>query len=379
MPEKNVLFLAAPEGDKVPALLDPDLARLRDILLAARKLRKQPSLDTKIITSWNALMIRALATAGSVLQERKYLDAAVKAAEFLLKNHRAAGDVLYRTSRDGVTKYAGFLDDYAFFIQAMLALADGGASERWKDSARTFSQVMLNKFGDPVQGGFFFNEENAGDLIVRQKIASDSPLPSGNGVAAMLLLALEQPADAGRTVTVFARQLERQAEGMSALLLAVAMYVRERGPLVAPAGGKVAVAPPRSPQELSQDVVSIEAIWRNPTQLDVQLKIQDGMHISAHDTVAGLMATQLAISGDAAALVASIEYPPAQPLKVSFSELAINGYQQTIIIKVAFKEPPHARSKLQLALHYQPCDEQACLAVASKHIEVEVPSAGRSS
>src|SRR6202042_2151395 len=70
-PDKNILFIAEPTGDKVPVLLDPDLAKMREILLAVRNLRKQPSLDTKIITSWNALMIRAFAAAGFVLQERK--------------------------------------------------------------------------------------------------------------------------------------------------------------------------------------------------------------------------------------------------------------------------------------------------------------------
>jgi uncharacterized protein YyaL (SSP411 family) len=373
LPEKNILYLAEPAGDKVPALLDQDLCKMREILLAARNQRKQPLLDTKIITSWNALMIRALAAAGFVLQERKYIDAATKAAEFLVKNHGNTGDGLYRTSRDGVAKYAGFLDDYAFLVQAMIALADSGGSERWKDSAKALAQSMINKFGDPKSGGFFFNETGAPDVIIRQKIATDSPLPSGNGVAAMVLLSLGLPEEAGKAITVFARQLEKQAEGMSSLLQAAAIYLQQNQPLLAPAGGR-AVAVPTSPQEMSQDVVAIEPVWRSPTQLDVQVKIREGMHISAHDTVAGMMATQLAISGDNAALVASIEYPPAEPLKVEFSELSIHGYHRTIIIKVAFTTQPQAGSNVELALRYQACDSHACLPVASKQAVVQVPA-----
>ena len=185
-----------------------------------------------------------------------------------------------------------------------------------------------------------------------------------------------QLAQAGLTAasirTTCAISLEKQAEGMSALLQAAAIYVREHEPIVALAGGKKAAAP-TSPAEISQQVVEIEPIWRSPTQLDVEVKIQDGMHISAHDTVAGMMASQLAISGEAAESVNSIEDPPAEPLKVSFSELSIHGYHQTIIIKVAFKQPPRVGSTLQLSLRYQACDENACLPVASKQVESQVP------
>jgi uncharacterized protein YyaL (SSP411 family) len=370
--EKNVLFLAQPEGDKMPALLDPDLAQLREILLADRNQRKQPSLDTKIISSWNALMIRALAAGGFVLQERKYLDAAVKATEFLVKNHHAAEEGLYRTSRDGAVKYAGFLDDYAFLIQAMLALADSGASERWKDSARTLSQAMLNRFGDPATGGFFFNEANAKDLIVRQKIATDSPLPSGNGVAALVMLSLGQKDQTAKTIQVFARQLEKQAEGMSALLQAAALYLRENPPIHVPAGGEPVIAPP-SPQELGERVVTLSPQWNSSRLLIVNVQIQPGMHISAHDTVSGMKASQLAVSGEDAPQVTRIDYPPSENLQVVFSEYPIHGYTGTIPIQITFASDPRPGSKVILALQYQACDQQSCLPVVSRQLIVEVP------
>jgi uncharacterized protein YyaL (SSP411 family) len=371
-PEKNILFLAEPAGDKVPALLDPELVRLREILLKARNLRKQPSLDTKIITSWNALMIRALASAGFVLQERKYLDAAVKATDFLMKNHRGSDEGLHRTSRDGVAKYPGFLDDYAFVIQAMIALADCGASERWKESAKALTQVMLRKFGDPVQGGFYFSETGADDLIVRQKVATDSPLPAGNGVAALALLSLEQPADAGKTIAVFARQLEGQAEAMSTLLQAAVVYLLENEPLkVSPA----AQSPGRlSPVEMSHQVVSLETTWTSPTALAVHVKIRDGFHISAHDATAGMRATQLSVSGNDAPQVSAIDYPSAELLKVAFADEPVHCYTHNATIHVAFETRPAAGSKVKMALHYQACDDESCLPTGTKHWDVEAPA-----
>jgi uncharacterized protein YyaL (SSP411 family) len=369
-PEKNILFLADPVGDKVPSLLDPDLARLREILLKARNLRKQPLLDTKIITSWNALMIRALATAGFVLQERKYLDAAVKAAETLLKAHRAGDDGLHRTSRDGVAKYPGFLDDYAFFIQAMIALVDCGASERWKDHAAGLCQVMLRKFGDPVRGGFYFSEAGADDLIVRQKVASDSPLPSGNGVAAMVLLSMGQAPEAGKLISIFAKQLEGQAEGMSALLQAALLYLRENPPLsIDPATS----AAPATPAEIGHQVVTLSSRWTSPKVLAVDVKIRDGFHISAHDASAGMRATQLAISGDDAPAVSGIDYPPPQLLSVAFADEPVHCYTQTATITVSFSTDPMPGSKVKMALHYQACDDEACLPTGTRHLVVDVP------
>ena len=73
-------------------------------------------------------MIRALAYGGNVLEEPRYVEAAVTAAEFMLKHHRSPDGGLYRTSRDGASKYNGFLDDYAFFAQSLLALSDATAA-----------------------------------------------------------------------------------------------------------------------------------------------------------------------------------------------------------------------------------------------------------
>jgi uncharacterized protein len=227
VPDKNILFLPEPLADE----LDAKLAPMRQKLYGARAERKQPLLDTKVITSWNALTIRAFAYGGRVLNEPRYLDAAAKATEFLLTRHRLPDGGLCRTSREGQARYPGFLDDYAFFVQALLALRDAGAAggDRWTNEAAALARQMTEKFGDPEAGGFYFTDKDATDLIVRQKTAADSPLPSGNAVAAMCLVELGQSDTARGVLAAFAASMQANGEGMSSMVQAALLYLQQGG------------------------------------------------------------------------------------------------------------------------------------------------------
>ncbi len=345
--EKNILYLA--EGGET-ALLDSQLASLREILYAARRLRKQPLLDTKIITSWNALMIRALAGGATVLGEPKYLQAAERAAEFLIGHHRGKNGRLLRTSRNGMGKYNGFLDDYSFLIDALLALP--GA--KWKRVAAELSSVMVSDFADETNGGFFFSSANADELIVRQKIGSDSPLPAGNAVAARALLKLGQKELAAGTVSVFAQQMEDQGEGMSAMIGAAAMYLGEHGAIAV--SGKKGIDRPISPDRLARDLVSIAVHWNDPLTLRVRLGIAEGFHINANNAAGGLMATQLSVVPTAA-----IEYPVAKEMK----------FEGKVTFFVRFSAKPI--DGVRLTLVYQPCNDNMCMQAVTKHVDVAIP------
>jgi hypothetical protein len=373
-PEKNILYLAEPDlAGNASRLLDPELGRLRDILLAARHERKQPLLDTKIITSWNALMIRALAFGGQALQERKYIDAATRAADFILTHHRTPDDGLYRTSRDGVAKHVGFLDDYAFLIQAMIALHDAGANERWKDAAHALSQVMIRQFGDEQFGGFFFTAQGAADLIVRQKVASDSPLPSGNAVAARALLSLGQAERARGVMAIFAQQMQANAEGMSSMIEAAVAYLRDHEPFTVSASSQTGgVDRPLSPDQVAGEIVSLGAEWNDPQVLRVRVSILNGFHINTHESSAGLLATQLSVSGGDAPQVEGIDYPPGEEQRFAFADKPIRVYSGEVTIAVRFKGKLPSGSKVQLALRYQACDDSACLPPATKALEIAV-------
>ncbi|HWE01363.1 MAG TPA: DUF255 domain-containing protein [Tepidisphaeraceae bacterium] len=380
VPNRNILYLAAPisfpagaDGEAKSALLDPDLAKLRQILYDARRKRKQPLLDTKIITSWNALMIRALAYGGEILRDTRYIDAARRAADELLTGHRTPDGGLYRTSRDGAAKYQGFLDDYAFFIHALLALVDATGEDLWNRHATDLASAMVAKFGDPDHGGFFFSEKDAPDLIIRQKTASDSPLPSGNAIAAMALLQLGQTAQCRQALSLFARQTESQGEGMSAIVQAMLQYIRKAGPFSAGTDeDAVATERPLSAQEVAHQVVGAQSEWRGTDELHLHLKIADGFHVNAHD-VSGdpvLIATSLNVVEDP---TATVDYPPGEELKTPFADGPIRVYGGNVELVVRLSKVRHEGSTLRLRLTYQACDDSACLMPLTKEIVVERP------
>jgi uncharacterized protein YyaL (SSP411 family) len=367
-PDKNILHLL----NGVDEATDAKLAPMRQKLYEARRKRKQPLLDTKIITSWNALMIRAMAYAGRILGEKKYTDAAARAGEFLWDRHRHPGGGLWRTSRDGATRHLAFLDDYAFLAQAYLELKEATHDEEWSKRAKEIAGSMQERFADREAGGFYFTAAAAEDLIVRQKVASDSPLPSGNAVAAMVMIDLGMTDVARDTLKVFAQQLEMNGEGMSSMVEAAIVYLRKNGPISVGPGpwrGQQA-GRPQSPQEIAENVVSMQAAWANPRELHVQLAIAENFHINANQAGRDLIATQLSIAHEN---VESIDYPPGEKRKFGFTDEAIRVYAGTGTIAVKFKSPMTGHPPVRMTIAYQACDDQSCLPPVTKQIEVNTP------
>ncbi len=338
MPDRNVLFLAEP-GDG-SALLDEKLGQLRQILLKVRRQRKQPMLDRKILTSWNALMIRGLVHAGSALHEERYVQAAQTAAEFLLSNHRDADGGLLRVSTGGAAKHRGFLDDYAFLVRALLDLSR-------RDDAEQLARLMQLRFSAGPDGGFFYTDERATDLIVRQMIGTDSPLPSGNGVAAMTLVELGQLQESRNTIAAFAGQMQSAGEAMGALAQAAYLYVKDHGAFETAGAADGDRAP--SPAELAAEVVEVETCRDAPAVLRVKCRVTEGFHLNAHD------AAQAPTRLTAAADVESVEYPAGE-LRGRFE------------IVMRLKSP--AEGNVELALSYQPCDASACLPMVTRRLKV---------
>ncbi len=173
------------------------LAPLRQKLLELRSKRPRPLTDTKVITSWNGLMIRGLADAGRILKEERYIAAAAKAADFVLaKLHTADGRML-RTYAGDKAKLNAYLDDYAFLADGLIALHRATGQKRWLETARKLTDKMIELHGDKRHGGFFFTSGDHESLIARSKGGSDGALPSGNSVAAGNLVylagALKEP------------------------------------------------------------------------------------------------------------------------------------------------------------------------------------------
>jgi uncharacterized protein len=161
----------------------------RGKLLKARNLRVWPARDEKILTAWNALMIKGLAIAARVLKRPDLADAAVAAVDFV-RRHLWRDGRLLATYKDGRAHLPAYLDDYAFLADALLELLQ----TRWRSSDLVFAQqlveVLREQFEDAEDGGFFFTAREHEKLIHRSKTYADESVPSGNGVAASVLCRL---------------------------------------------------------------------------------------------------------------------------------------------------------------------------------------------
>ncbi|HEX4467164.1 MAG TPA: thioredoxin domain-containing protein [Solirubrobacteraceae bacterium] len=173
--------------------------RIRAALLQARELRSRPALDDKRLTSWNALMIAALADAGAALAEPRYMDAAKACAEFLLGTMRdrssaSSGEPgrLLRSYNDGRAKIGAYLEDHAFLLEALVVLFETSCEERWYEEACSLADETIVRFADDVRGGFFSTAADGEALIARRKDLEDAPIPAGASSAAMGLLRLAQ-------------------------------------------------------------------------------------------------------------------------------------------------------------------------------------------
>ncbi|MCG3159825.1 MAG: hypothetical protein JMDDDDMK_00845 [Acidobacteria bacterium] len=165
------------------------IERGRPILFDAREKRVKPYRDEKILTAWNGLMMRSFAEASRAFDRKDYLEAATRNAEFLLANLRRDGRLL-RTYKDGESKLNGYLEDYAYVVDGLLALYEASFDLRWFEEARALTETMIEQFQDAEAGGFFFTSADHETLITRTKDFYDNAIPSGNSVAAAALLRL---------------------------------------------------------------------------------------------------------------------------------------------------------------------------------------------
>ncbi len=165
------------------------IERGRRVLFETREKRVKPYRDEKTLTAWNGLMMRSFAEASRAFERKDYLDIATRNANFLLTHLRRGGRLL-RTYKDNEGKLNGYLEDYAYVIDALLALYEASFDLRWFEEARELTGTMIEQFWDTEAGGFFFTSADHEALITRTKDFYDNATPSGNSVAASALLRL---------------------------------------------------------------------------------------------------------------------------------------------------------------------------------------------
>jgi len=168
------------------------IAVTKKILLTARSKRVRPNPDDKIITAWNALMLKGYVDAYRVFNEPEFLNAAIKNAEFILKNIQKSDYRLDRNYKNGKSSINGFLDDYAFTIDAFTALYQATFDEKWLLEAQHLQAYAISHFYDAKTHMFFYTSDIDPKLIARKMEITDNVIPSSNSQMAKNLFLLGQ-------------------------------------------------------------------------------------------------------------------------------------------------------------------------------------------
>lgn len=236
------------EGKSIPNLIGTDPADLakkfsvneqelttaldqgRKKLLKARDDRIHPHKDDKILTSWNALMIIALAKAGAAIHKKDYVNLAESAFTFIETYLIRDGKLMARF-RDGEAKYSAYLDDYAFLSLACEALYEATFNPAYLEKMKRYADEMIAQFRDKQDGAFSFYSNEQKKLIIRPKEAYDGAIPSGNSTAAYLLLRLSERTgdshyaeDAENVLSAFAEEVSAYPSGYTFMLTALLFH-----------------------------------------------------------------------------------------------------------------------------------------------------------
>lgn len=224
------------EGRSIPNLLNgrdisDNLTKEKQILYEHRKTRGKLHLDDKILTSWNSLMICAFSILYRVTGKEIYLRAA-KSAQKFIEEHLADGALLYVSCRDGKRSGKGFLDEYAYYTAALIALYEATACPVYLSRAGQTAGEAGRQFGDRDSGGYYLYGMENDNLITRPKEAYDGALPSGNSVMAYCLVRLSQLTgeesyrkEAERQLIYMSGVAEDYPAGYSMFLTAVLLYM----------------------------------------------------------------------------------------------------------------------------------------------------------
>ena len=383
----NILFLPRPLGEAYGTEgIEPD--KLHDRLSASRKKlldrrgdRVRPHLDDKIMTDWNGMIIGSLAYAGKALNEPRYIKAAEDAANFILSNLRREGRLLH-TYRDGSARIPAYLDDYANLSDGLLELYQATGEKEWLNQAQNLTEEMLKLFQDDQAGGFFFVSADGveGDPAIslfRSKDPYDRAVPSGNGVAARVLLRLGEingnktyREESGDLLQAFRNYLEDAPRGTESLILAAAIYLDQN-----PDANKDEKAESREEPNLLAQVnkkpVTVKVFDTKggsvggKVQLAIRLLTDKGWHINSNQPIQDyLISTRVEVGEETAWSLDRVSYPEGEKIKLAFSPETLSVYEGAVDILVTLtandsSAPP---AIIQLRVSFQPCNNTSCIA-----------------
>ena len=342
-----------------------ELEAAKETLYRVRVKRVWPHLDDKVLSSWNGLMIGALAHGGALLDEPAWVDAAKRAATFAVQHMRGERGRLLATWRKGSGALNAYLDGYAFLGDGLLDLYAASGEERWLQAARELADDMLARFTDPLDGGLYFTPADHEQLLVRTKDAIDKAVPSSNGVAARLLVRLAVATgedryrrEAERTLHAFAGFIARAPRATQSLLLA---YAHLLGAGSSAASTEADATATQHPVRLEVTRGAATAAPGGSLPLTIRLCIADGFHIQAHRPSHDyLIATWLTAASEDAEL-GDVPWPEGDTVAVGGDNLRVYGgtleLQTTVLVAA---EAVAGERDVTLALRYQACDATSC-------------------
>ena len=289
----------------------------KKLLYQERNKRPLPLRDEKIITSWNGLMISAFARAGLILGNQQYIDCAIKAAQFILDQLFINGK-LYRSYKDDQAKHNAYLEDYAFLISALIDLYEATFDVTWLQKAIEMEAVMAEAYEDNDGGGFFMIGRDHEELIAREKPSYDGATPSGNSIAILSMLRLNDFTGRGgyrerseKALRAFLGSGQANPAAMSEMLVALDYFLDKSKEIIV-------VAPEEKDEGLNS---FMEAFRKEYIPNRILAVVKEGEDLEIQAEIIPLLKDKIASKGNATAYVCesgSCELPTTE--KEMFTE-----------------------------------------------------------
>jgi uncharacterized protein YyaL (SSP411 family) len=345
----------------------------RDKLLAVRQKRKQPARDEKIVVADNALAIIGFAQAGRSLGEPELTQTATRTANWIWKNafDSKSGELKHLVFQ-GRPGEQGFLDDYALYGQALMALYDVTENRRWRSRAQRVADAMLERFARP--DGALTSSWDTTDLLIVPPEQGDSVKPSGQSAAIALLLDLSTSTRqkayaiaAYRALLPLYPNVNAYPSGWGTLLAALS-EPRLFAALEEAAKSSRVASTGYLPD--SADYVHARGYWRasqEGSDLIVTIKVDTGYHINANPASEPLLVpTQLLLDGHPEV---KVDFPQARTFKAPFAPEGIDVYEGRITLKTQLPKM-RTSSRPRASLRIQACNDEVCLAPANIAVPV---------
>ena len=331
---------------------------IRDKLYRAREAREHPLRDEKILTGWNGMMISTFAQAGVLLDEPRYTDAAVRAAQFIWDHNRASVGELSRVHLEGSSSIAGQQEDYAYFAESLLHVYDATGSDHWLARAEEVANGMLKHFWDESGGSFYMSrdEEQLTTLGRPKDEGFDNAIPSGSSVALRVLQMLdarvanfEYGKRANTILATFANAIN-QSPAYFGYMLAGASDLRH---------GELGAQ-----RYVARGGVRATARQTGTNQIIVDIRIPEGWHINSSQPLQkSLIPTSISIdSAKGGWQLGKVSYPEPVTATLGFQKEPLSVYDGDIQIqvKVDVVDKKSARI-LPVQLGIQACNDKICL------------------